>query len=199
MTPYSTFSSLTDQEWLEVVLRGIQEERFAGIELPQVPPEHVRGRSSGECNAGTSLRSGFKFYQIVKDYMVHYGGNLTENTCILDFGCGWGRVTRFFMKDVPHENLYGIDVDSMVIEACKQTLQNGQYAVSQKSPPSGFPSATFDLIYSYSVFSHLPESLILEWLAEFEKILKPGGVLVATTLNRYFLRTCGRFARETGI
>ena len=47
---------------------------------------------------------------------------------------------------------------------------------------------SFDLIYSYSVFSHLAEEIHLRWLAEFHRLLRPGGLLVATTRARECIR-----------
>jgi hypothetical protein len=52
-----------------------------------------------------------------------------------------------------------------------------------------------DLVYSYSVFSHLSEELHLSWLAEFERILKPDGIFLATTLPRQFIEQSRTFAR----
>ena len=58
-------SLLTDEEWLDMILRGIDEANFGEIVLPQIPPEKIRGRSTGEKNAEKSLRLGFQFYQII--------------------------------------------------------------------------------------------------------------------------------------
>ncbi len=45
-----------------------------------------------------------------------------------------------------------------------------------------------DLIYSYSVFSHLAEPAHLAWIHEFGRILRPGGVLAITTQARHFIQ-----------
>lgn len=47
----------------------------------------------------------------------------------------------------------------------------------------------FDLIFANSVFSHLAEEIHKEWLNEFRRILKPGGLLVATTWPRTYIET----------
>jgi predicted RNA methylase len=58
-----------------------------------------------------------------------FGRPLSPETRILDFGCGWGRILRFFLKDVPAKNLIGVDVDPEVIEICKETIREGRFEI----------------------------------------------------------------------
>jgi SAM-dependent methyltransferase len=58
-------------------------------------------------------------------------------------------------------------------------------------PPTSYPDQMFDLIYSYSVFSHLSEEAHLAWLKEFKRIMKPGGLLIVTTRAREMIDYCG--------
>ena len=44
-----------------------------------------------------------------------------------------------------------------------------------------YADATFDFVFGISVFTHLPEELQLEWLAELHRVTQPGGYLVLTT------------------
>lgn len=44
-------------------------------------------------------------------------------------------------------------------------------------------SGDVDLVYSYSVFTHLPEPMINAWVAELARVLKPGGLLLTTILG----------------
>lgn len=53
-----------------------------------------------------------------------------------------------------------------------------------RKPPSNYRDAEFDAVYSYSVFSHLPEDLQKPWLQELHRILKPSGILVLTVQGR---------------
>jgi 2-polyprenyl-3-methyl-5-hydroxy-6-metoxy-1,4-benzoquinol methylase len=50
--------------------------------------------------------------------------------------------------------------------------------------PSDYREGTFDMIYAYSVFSHLSEQCHLAWASEFARILKPGGTVCLTTQAR---------------
>jgi hypothetical protein len=83
------------------------------------------------------------------------------------------------------------------IEICKETNRHCQFQLVSPFPPSLLPDATFDLVYAYSVFSHLSEAAHLAWLAEFARVLTPGGLLIATTRPREFILACAQ-AREDG-
>jgi SAM-dependent methyltransferase len=51
-------------------------------------------------------------------------------------------------------------------------------------PPLSLESASFDLIWALSVFTHLTDAS-LAWLAELHRLLKPGGLLIATYMGRF--------------
>jgi len=44
------------------------------------------------------------------------GRALTPETHVLDFGCGWGRIIRFFLKDIDPARLHGTDVFEEMVE-----------------------------------------------------------------------------------
>jgi hypothetical protein len=47
-----------------------------------------------------------------------------------------------------------------------------------------------DFIVGYSIFSHLSEKACLNWIKEFSRILRPGGMVALTTRGRWFLDYC---------
>jgi SAM-dependent methyltransferase len=94
------------------------------------------------------------------------------------------------LKDIEPENLCGIDHSEEVVRVCHETNKWCKFAVVEPSPPTSFPEHSFDLIYLYSVFSHLPEEMHWAWLKEFHRLLRPGGMLTATTFPRDFIQRC---------
>jgi cyclopropane fatty-acyl-phospholipid synthase-like methyltransferase len=182
-------SHVIDQKWLDVLIQSIQRPVIDGVELPGFPPDEFQRNSVGSFGE-TALREIFPFYCGIKRYANDLGLRITKDSHILDFGCGWGRIIRFFLKDVLADNLHGIDVDPEMIGLCKRRVKYGNYSVCNPVPPTEFPGESMDIIYAYSVFSHLAEPVHIKWMEEFSRILKPGGLFIATTRPRSFIEFC---------
>jgi SAM-dependent methyltransferase len=184
---YAAVSRLPADEWRDVILGSVAQGTYAGHRLPRVPPIEFQRRSNAATDAVGNLRVGHRIYAQVLSILDDLGRPLRPDSRVLDFGCGWGRVARFFLHDIRGEGLFGVDIDQRGIESCRESFPLGTFLVSSPWPPSGFHAETFDLVYAVSVFSHLPEGMHLAWVEEITRILRPGGVLVATTLGRDFI------------
>jgi SAM-dependent methyltransferase len=117
---------------------------------------------------------------------------------ILDFGCGWGRISRFFERDTCPGDLTGVDVQPAMIEWCRSLDPWASYQTIDTLPPTGFADASFDLIYAYGVLSHLSPRSHSAWVEEFGRLLRPGGFVIATTRARHFLEGCA-WVRTEGV
>jgi SAM-dependent methyltransferase len=97
---------------------------------------------------------------------------------VLDFGCGCGRVLRYVRDWLPMADLYGADMDQKGIDWCRANFDFACFTVNGPSAPMEFPDGYFDLIYGVSVFTHTDEAMQDFWLAELQRIVRPGGLLV---------------------
>ena len=52
--------------------------------------------------------------------------------------------------------------------------------LSGEHPPLPYPDKSIDLIYACSVFSHFDAERQTRWLAELQRITRPGGYLLLT-------------------
>ncbi len=111
------------------------------------------------------------------------GVDLTQGR-MLDFGCGSGRVMRQFLPEAEHGlELVGSEIDRASVEWIEAELCPPFAVVGHgEAPPLDLPDGHFDVVYAMSVFSHLTEHWA-GWLAELHRLLRPGGVLVATVLG----------------
>lgn len=183
------FGGLSDTDWLATLKSSICNSVIDGISFPGFPDPTIQSNWVGSANE-MALDDAFNFYINIKSYCENLGMPLRLDSKILDFGVGWGRILRFFLKDTSISNLYGIDVDPVILKICEQTKVPGSLRQVGPSGPTDFNSESFDLIYAYSVFSHLSETTHIEWIKEFTRILKPGGIFIATTWPRSFIDFC---------
>ena len=100
---------------------------------------------------------------------------------VLDFGCGVGRLLRQLTDEAEVAEIEGCDMHQESIAWCMENLDPPfRFFVNDASPPlPGVPDETYDLIIAISVFTHLAEDWS-GWLAELQRVTRPGGLLVAT-------------------
>ena len=188
--PTKAFASTSDAAWLDVLISSIRSPSVRGVKLPGFPHEEVQRQFVGSAGKH-SLQEGFSFFKVVKAYAESCGAPLTTSTRVLDFGCGWGRMLRCFLRDVSAENLHGVDVDASMVELCRSLFGTlGRFDVVPARPPAATLTGPYDLVYAYSVFSHLNEEYHLAWVEELARVLRPGGLLLATTQGRGFIDFC---------
>jgi SAM-dependent methyltransferase len=102
----------------------------------------------------------------------------------LDFGCGLGRLTQALCERF--ERVYGIDISETMIAGAQAHNRYGDRAMYHANALDSLPmvhSGTVDLVYSRLVLQHIPRAAQEKYLAEFARILAPGGVAVFQVLT----------------
>jgi ubiquinone/menaquinone biosynthesis C-methylase UbiE len=192
------FGEVNDDFWYWLFTDGYDNNAIVRNVLPSMPDEQIQANFTGR-SGHLALSEAFAAYKLFKNILSNNSKDLRDCTAVLDFGCGWGRIIRFFLKDIEASGLWGIDCYSEMIDLCKtQNLRCNFEAIGTR-PPTKFPSDYFDLIYLYSVFSHLSEEAHLQWLKEFKRILKPSGMVIATTRPRGFIFRCIELSRQNNL
>lgn len=184
--PNELFANIDDDFWFWLYTEGYRRNPALKAILPGMPDEKIQLTYTGD-KGDPVLKDAHSAYRLFKQLYEIYAGSLAECHNIMDFGCGWGRILRFFLKDVAPSTLWGVDPIEEMIHLCKQDNKWSNFEVINTKPPIQFQDNTFDLIYSFSVFSHLSEEMHQNWLVELHRILKPGGILIATTRGRDFI------------
>jgi ubiquinone/menaquinone biosynthesis C-methylase UbiE len=192
------FENVDDDFWFWLYADGYTKNPLVHKLLPSMPNEKIQNQFAGASGYAT-LRQAFSAYKLFKQIARNSSKDLSHCNKILDFGCGWGRIVRFFLKDIESSGLYGIDCDSDIINLCKQSNMKCNFETVNPMPPTLFFDNIFDVIYCYSVFSHLSEEAHIKWLVEFQRILKPGGLVIATTRPRNFINICDELRKRENI
>jgi SAM-dependent methyltransferase len=175
--------------WRDLLISSVKQSQFGEVRLPTFPDSALQSLFVGSSNEHAMLE-GFNFYSAILKYLDRVGKPLNPESKVLDFGCGWGRYMRYFYRDVLHKNLYGVDPWHLAIDTCRETGVHGQLMEIDLLPPTIFADNTFDLVFAYSVFSHLSPMASEKWIAEITRLLKPGGVVCVTTQGRTFIDYC---------
>lgn len=106
---------------------------------------------------------------------------LPKMTPILDYGCGYGRILRMMYYFTDEDNVYGVDPWKTSIDFCTNSKITKNIYVSENIPsklPVG--NVKFDLIFSFSVFTHLSKLTTIACLNTIWNYLKPDGLIVIT-------------------
>jgi SAM-dependent methyltransferase len=178
------FRDVPDDVWIWAFTDGAREHPGLSAALPSMPHPDIQERFTG-ASGDSTLREAFRFSTYVRRAVSTHGRPVTD---VLDFGCGWGRVTRFFLRDVEASRLVGVDCMPAAIDLARTHNRHARFQAIDPFPPLRFDDGTFDLVYAYSVFSHLSEAAHLAWLREFRRVLRPGGIAVLTTRRREFIQ-----------
>ena len=144
-----------------------------------IPPEALRLRVHGPADEVAFLSLGDAIASGVKEILIAEARPIESFQRILDFGCGCGRVIRFFEGLPKSCELFATDIDPEAISWCRENLKDlATFSRNNDEPPLDFAPDSFDFILAISVFTHLPESLELAWLGELRRIARPGAILL---------------------
>jgi SAM-dependent methyltransferase len=155
-------------------LVSLRPDRPRAVDGPPLPPRRLMVRVAGTADADWFLRSGRAAYDAIAAHVP-----LTEVESVLDFGCGCGRVTRYWSDFAGTAS--GSDVNTKAVDWCRANLPFARFEVNRLEPPLAFADESFDLVYALSVFTHLTAELQLAWRDELRRVLRPGGRLLMTT------------------
>jgi SAM-dependent methyltransferase len=100
--------------------------------------------------------------------------------CMLELGCGAGRMTACFAKRFEH--VYAFDLSREMLFRARQmhpAQKNILWLLSNGADLSCVASDSMDFVFSYLVLQHLPEeALALQYIREMLRVLRPGGVFL---------------------
>jgi SAM-dependent methyltransferase len=161
----------------------------------QTTPER-RVRTAGTADAvlfeSLGLSDCITMRRALREY---FDRDYADSQAILDWGCGCARVARFVAELAPGK-LTGVDIDPDNIQWCKENITTAEFVRAHLNPPTPFADGSFDLVYGLSVFTHLSAPDQDRWLAELQRITKPGAaVLMSIQGEIAFLRVDGDLER----
>lgn len=146
-----------------------------------LPPPRLRARV-GQSSRRIFRSVGIEGGRQIRDAFLRTRSSERAYPDWLDFGCGCGRLARYVAPLAEVGRLDGVDVDADLIGWAARVLP-GRFATMRPQPPLAFAPESFDVVYAISIFTHYTEEEQRAWLAELDRILRPGGLLIATTIS----------------
>ena len=145
-----------------------------------------------------AARPAFRYYDAVRMYfsggewnaaemaevMRRHGFPLGQAASVLEFACGWGRVTRHLVHVIDRSRLTVSDVDPAAVQFVRRKLGVRGFT-SAIDPLDLRHEDRYEVILIVSLFSHLPHADWGRWLARLGQLLEPGGALAFSTLGTY--------------
>jgi SAM-dependent methyltransferase len=147
--------------------------------FPSMAPDAVQDSWTGDHGISLLRRSAAFMRTLVSGYAA-ITEHAIEDATVLDYGCGWGRLIRLLYKYVAHEQIYAVDPSETAIELCREHGVKARLALSEYVPRSLPFARRFDLIYAFSVFTHLSEKTAHIVLSTLRDHIADTGVLVLT-------------------
>jgi len=137
----------------------------------------TRYAEQGEKTVGNRAftQEDFRENSVVVERLASFFFRKTFSGKVLDFGCGWGRLSKIL--SVNGCEVFGVDIVPQAIERAQEYVPQGVFQVYDgKELP--FPDGSFDGILTWTVLQHIPREEIGLTVSELLRVLKPGGKIV---------------------
>lgn len=145
--------------------------------------------------AGASTREFYRYFWQISNvwddcrawsddqYERHFGGWVQPSDVVLDVGCGDARAYQARLLGTVAA-LYGVDISEEAV--AKARARGVQASVHDLSHPLPYADETFDKVVCFEVLEHLFDPKFA--VQEMARVLRPGGVLLASVPNAGYLR-----------
>jgi tRNA (uracil-5-)-methyltransferase TRM9 len=108
--------------------------------------------------------------------------HVEPNQSVLDIGCGNGRLLNLF-PDMPI-SYTGIDSSDELVKIARKVHGDKGTFLHGNAIALPFKGNSFDVVFSIAVIHHIPSKEFRgQFIAEANRVLKPGGKLIITTWN----------------
>ncbi|GAM11083.1 putative protein [Geobacter sp. OR-1] len=143
------------------------------------PPCSLSTAALNHCDNRQYLDSGLAHARFIMQTIRGYSSD--QNLVICEWGCGPGRIIQHLQSlDNGIARLIGTDCHEASMDWCRENLPAIEFQTNGMAPPLLLATGSIDVVYCCAVFSHLGEPLHHAWISEILRLLRPGGLLIAT-------------------
>ena len=146
-----------------------------------MPPPDLRVLVGGSADPTWFSKKGRLDADRFRELAAAAGVDLSRPLDVWDLGCGCGRIARWIAPEViaAGGTFTGSDINPRLVGWAAGNLP-GRYFRNRLAPPTDLAAASVDLVYAYSVLTHLREAAVVRWLSETARVLRPGALALLT-------------------
>jgi len=186
-----------------LAFRGVDDDLFAllsakaypGYEaikaaLPDYPAESWVQDCTGNLTIFEAVKEATLFWRLAKEVFLQHGrrGPLAKAK-VVDYGAGWGRITRFCPKDVA--KVYAVEPNPTFHELYRQTRVAAELIESDFLSAGRLPVSNVDLLFCFSIVTHASDELCRNIAARWAEMMSRGGVVLFTIRPGSYLEADG--------
>lgn len=151
-----------------------------------IPSPRLINLVAGHFDADAFYQNGRLGADCIRAILEKNGIDINRLASLLDFGCGCGRILRFW-QSLQGPRIHGTDYNRDLVRWCRAHIPFGHFRTNMPSPPLDYKDGEFDFIYAISVFTHLAEEMQVPWMQELRRVCQPGGFVLVTVHGESYL------------
>lgn len=155
--------------------------------LPVMPEPGVQLGMTGATGEQVMLEAAGFVHRLLPTWRAQFGRPLSQAR-VLDYGIGWARVARLFYKFTPTTQLYGVDAWPPSLALAEASGFRGRLGLIPAAPERLPFETAFELVYAFSVFTHLSEDTARAAVRAIRASLAHDGLLAITIRPEDFWR-----------
>lgn len=175
--------------------RRLTDRMTRAVTTPPLPPVELLANIQLTPFVSEYLAVGRRSADAIVTELAAVGLHPSHPLDVLDFGCGSARALRHVASSTKWR-LSGCDVDRAAIEWDAATFPNASFYVNEAEPPLRYGSASFDVVYAISLFTHFAEEAQRQWISELGRLVRPGGAVLISTMGPAVIANFPSYASE---
>jgi SAM-dependent methyltransferase len=129
-------------------------------------------------------------FEIVSQALQRTGKSWSDVESVIDFGCGYGRVTRWLATAMSPDKVTACDVQAEAVRWCATEFGVRPLVAQPNITDTRFE--TYEVLFSISVATHLSPRRLKAFFRTLSRIINRGGVVIFSTHGPASARTAGR-------
>lgn len=148
--------------------------------LPRMASDETQRNFTGDAGVPLLVQTASFVRALAYNYAAVRNRSLS-GAKILDYGCGYGRITRMMYYYTDPANIWSVDPWDLAIGLCRDAGLLGNLTQSDYLPTSlPAPERGIDVMFAFSVFTHTSRSATDAALAAMRKHIADDGLLAIT-------------------